>query len=52
MEMNPLKETEKESHGKGFRARTGNERSLAGEFQSRKGPRNELDKVKSRPGEP
>lgn len=50
MEMNSLKETEKESDGKGFRARTGNERSLAREFQSRKGPRNELDKVKSRPG--
>lgn len=52
MEVNPLKESEKESDGKGFRVRTGNERSLAGEFQSRKRPRNELDKVKSGPGKP
>lgn len=36
MEVNRLKETQKESDGKGSLARIGNERSLAGEFQSRK----------------
>jgi hypothetical protein len=52
MQVNRLKETQKESDGKGSPARLDNERSLAGEFQSRERPRNELDKVESGPGEP
>lgn len=51
-EVNRFKETQEESDGKGSPARIGNERSGAGEFQSRKRPRNELNKVESGPGKP
>lgn len=51
-EVNRFKETQEESDGKGSPAPIGNERSGAGEFQSRKRPRNELNKVESGPGKP